>query len=61
MFQELEEVYEMNTGRKVLVREKFFSTDYYEFPILTPFVSNTIELLEGNVAEITVLPNSRVL
>lgn len=58
---ELEEVYELNTGRKVLVREKFFSTDYYEFPILTPFVSNTIEVLEGNVAEITVLPNSRVL
>ena len=58
---ELEEVYEMHTGRKVLVREKFFSTDYYEFPILTPFISNTIELLEGNVAEITVLPNSRVL
>lgn len=58
---ELEEVYEMNTGRKVLVREKYYSTDYYEFPILTPFTSNTIELIEGSVDEISVLPNSRVL
>ena len=58
---ELEEVYEMNTGRKVLVREKYYSTDYYEFPILPPFTSNTIELIEGSVDEISVLPNSRVL
>ena len=58
---ELEEVYEMNTGRKVLVREKYYSTDYYEFPILAPFVSNTIELIEGSVDEISILPNSRVL
>ena len=48
-------------GTKILTREKFFSTDYYEFPILEPFITNQITVLEGQVSEITVVPNSRIL
>ena len=58
---EFEEVYELNMGTKILTREKFFSTDYYEFPILEPFITNQITVLEGQVSEITVVPNSRIL
>lgn len=58
---ELEEVYELNLGAKTLAREKYFSTDYYEFPTLEPFITNGITVLEGQVSEISITPKSRIL
>ena len=58
---ESEEVYELNSGAKIPIINKFYSREFYEFPYLKPFVSNTIRILEGAVSEISINLNSRVL
>ena len=58
---ETEEVYELNAGTKVPVREKFYSTEFYEFPYLKPFSNNTVRILEGTISQIDITLNSRIL
>lgn len=56
---ETEEITEIQFGEPVDVFGKFYSTDYYEFPSLKPFVDNKIQITSGSVSSIKVTVNDR--
>lgn len=58
---EEEEVYTLVAGSKVLCLEKFFSTEYYDFPIIKYGQKNSIQFIEGNVAEVSIQPRTRII
>jgi len=55
------QVYSYVNGVRIPQMTKFYSNDNYEMPILTPFVKNKLILLSGNVSQISVRLNSRIL
>lgn len=57
---EQEECYEMNLGSKVIASSKFYSTEYYDYPIFK-VGKNTFELIEGSILELEILPNTRFI
>lgn len=60
---EEEEVYELEagTGVKVIHLEKFFSTEYYDFPIIKHGQKNSIEFIEGSVVEANIELKTRII
>lgn len=55
------EVYEYLSGEKDYQMNKYSSNNNWDMPILLPFVKNTFKVLQGNVLEIGVTLNSRIL
>ena len=58
---ENDDVYEYSSTTKISRMEKYFSNDYYDFPILEPYKANKITLIEGNLESIEITPNSRII
>ncbi len=56
---EKEEVTEYVNGEPRNAFAKFKSTDYYDFPMLKPYYTNKITLLQGSVTNFKILPNTR--
>lgn len=55
------EVYSYVNGVKTPQMLKYFSNDDYEMPILKPFIRNTFTLVNGNINQLKVTLNSRIL
>lgn len=58
---EEEEVYEIISGQKKLVMEKFFSNEYYEMCKIEPLSQNVIEIKEGEILKLEVQMRSRII
>lgn len=56
---ESEEVTEVQLGEEINVFGKFYSTDYYEFPSLKPFVDNKFQITSGNASSVKIITNDR--
>lgn len=56
---ENEEVYELQAGTRVTAMNKFYTTDFYDFPYLEPNKQTEIKLLEGAVDRVLVTRNAR--
>lgn len=54
---EREEIYDTRSGAEYNLFHIYHSNDFYEFPILKPFVNNIVTLLEGNVANMRIYHN----
>ena len=52
--------YYLLAGSKVYSMPSLYTDDYYTMPTLLPFVNNEITLLEGSVASLKVIKNSRI-
>ena len=52
--------YYLLAGSKVYSMPSLYTDDYYTMPTLLPFVNNEITLLEGSVASLKVVKNSRI-
>ena len=52
--------YYLLAGSKVYSMPLLYTDDYYTMPTLLPFINNKITLLEGSVAKLTVVKNSRI-
>lgn len=53
--------YEMVNGIKVLTSSKYYSTKYIDFPELECDLPNSLNILEGNIVEFRITPNTRFI
>lgn len=55
------EVYEYLNGEKDYQMNKYYTNDNYDMPIIKPFIKNTIKVVSGNISEIGVMLNSKII
>lgn len=55
------EVYTLNNGIKINAFSYYYSNGWYELPTIKPFEINKIKVVSGNVYEIDIQLNSRIL
>lgn len=55
------EFYYMQSGSKIPCMNLYESTEYYDMPIVKPFINNELVVIEGQVEKIEVNCNSRIL
>lgn len=55
------QVYSYVNGVKTSQMTNFYSNDNYDMPVLTPFIKNKFILLSGDISQIGIQLNSRVL
>lgn len=55
------QVYSYVNGVRTSQMDKYFSNEYYDMPILQPFIKNTFILNTGSVSQLSVTLNSKIL
>jgi hypothetical protein len=55
------EVYTLNNGIKINAFPKFYSNGWYQMPEIKPFEINKLKIISGNVYEVDIKLNSRIL
>ena len=56
---ENEEIYDIRNGAKYNLFSIYNSNDYYSFPTLNPYKTNTIEFITGRVSKMSIYHNNR--